>query len=582
MPSWSENSGQSGARVAIRATAEQLAQLKASSLEQTENASPNDLRDAMYALRVHQIELEMQNEELQRAQAALEISRARYFELYDLAPVGYLTIGENGVVREANLTAAHLLGLVRSEIVQQRFSNFVFPEDQNTFYLQRRQLLDLGTPQVCELRMTRRGAEAFWVRMEASLVRDAATVPTIHAAISDISERKQAEDAQAQLQAQLAHAQKMEAVGALAGGIAHDFNNILTGILGGLSLLEMDLVDGEHQADIDEMKGLVVRAANLTQSLLGFARRGKNDVRSLDLALAVEKAAELFGRTRKDITIRREVGHDLHSVVMDRTQLEQVLLNLFINAGQAMPGGGSVLVSMTNAEVSAEQVGSLGAPRDLYVVLVIADTGVGMDAATQARIFEPFFTTKDVGKGTGLGLASVYGIVKSHGGHIKVASHVGHGTVFTLQLPATDARPSAETVPPAPMERGSETILIVDDEEHVRNVCSRMLTRMGYNVLVASGGREALELVQLHGDAISLIILDMTMPEMSGAETYKELRKVAPHTKVLLSSGHSLEGQAQEMMTGGCQGFIQKPFNLAKLTTKVQETLRAGAQARKS
>jgi two-component system cell cycle sensor histidine kinase/response regulator CckA len=574
-----EKLNQPAARAAMRTAADRLARLEAmQSGEHDTIASLGAMKSTLHDLHVHQIELEMQNDELQQVREALEVSRKRYFDLYDLAPVGYLTIGENGIVKEANLTLASLLGVLRAEIVRQRVSRFILPEDQDIYYLQRKLLLQTGKPQVCELRLMKQGHGAFWARMEASLVRDAEGASISHAIVSDISERKQAEKEQAQLQAQLMQAQKMEAVGSLAGGIAHDFNNILTGILGGLSLLELDLDNGEQQRDIDEMKGLVERAANLTHALLGFARRGKNDVRSLDLAHVVDTTVAVFGRTRKDITIQREVAPGLLAVLMDRTQIEQVLLNLFINAGHAMPDGGQIFVRMANTELTNEELDPQNSATSPFVTLAVTDTGAGMDAATQSRIFEPFFTTKDIGKGTGLGLASVYGIIKSHGGSIQVESRLGTGTTFTLQLPATHLQPKLETIAPESMVCGKETILIVDDEEHVRKVCSRMLTKLGYTVLSASGGKQALEFAEQHQDQIALVILDMTMPEMSGSQAYKALHAMAPSYKVLLSSGHSKDGQAQELLSSGCNGFIQKPFNITTLAAKVRETLRIGAK----
>ena len=555
----------------MRAAAETLARLESPDpRERIGIPSLEAMQAVLHDLSVHQIELEMQNDQLQQAQEALEVSRARYFALYDLAPMGYLTIGENGTVKEANLTATTLLGLVRTQIVGQRISRFIQMEDQDIYHLQRQHLLDTGKTQVCELRLLKQGSGSFWARLEASLVRGTEDASTFHTVISDISERKRAEIEQASLQAQLAESQKMEAVGALAGGIAHDFNNILTGILGGLSLLELELKGGEHQPDIDDMKGLAERAANLTQSLLGFARRGKNNVRPLDLAIVVDKTMTMFGRSRRDVTFQRNVAPDLSAVLMDRTQLEQVLLNLFINAGQAMPEGGTITVDLANQELGG---GPPGTADCHFVRLAIKDTGIGMDAATQLRIFEPFFTTKDIGHGTGLGLASVYGIMKSHGGHVSVESQLGKGAVFTLLLPAVDMLPRPETAPPVAMTQGDETILIVDDEEAIRRVYSRLLTKLGYTVLLASGGRQALELIEKHRDQISLVILDMTMPGMSGSQTYKALQSVAPNCKVLLASGHSIDGQAQEILASGCNGFLQKPFNIATIGAKIREIL---------
>jgi CheY-like chemotaxis protein len=242
-----------------------------------------------------------------------------------------------------------------------------------------------------------------------------------------------------------------------------------------------------------------------------------------------------------------------------------------------MPGGGRLVVRAENVTLSAEQATAQALAPGLYVRLSVADTGVGMDAATQARIFEPFFTTKPAGQGSGLGLASVYGIVKNHGGAISVESAPGEGATFTLLVPATTAVPAVPAAPPpavaAAPRRGIGTILVVDDEERLLRGCARMLRLLGYEVLTAPGGREALELVREHRDRLDLVILDLTMPEMSGAATYAALRDLAPGLRVLLASGYGVEGEAGELLARGCNGFLQKPFDLDALAAKLQELL---------
>ena len=403
---------------------------------------------------------------------------------------------------------------------------------------------------------------------------DVSTISTLADLAWEIAERRRAEHEREELQLQLAQAQKMEAIGTLAGGIAHDFNNILAGILGGLALIELDVGDDSGcTSDVQEMKALVDRGAALTKQLLGFARLGKYDLKPLDLALVVARTSAMYGRARSDITIGLDLAPDLLAVFMDHSQLEQVLLNLFVNAGQAMAEGGHLLLHAENAELGDENGALLGVPPGRYVKVLVTDTGSGMDAKTMGRIFEPFFTTKAPGQGTGLGLASVYGIIKNHAGFIGVESEMGKGTTFTLLLPATE-RPVADAKTPKPvLQRGTGTILVVDDEAQVLKVCARLLQKLGYEVLTASGGREAIELVRQQKAKISLVLLDMTMPEMSGRQTYESLQKILPGVKVLLSSGYSIEGQAQALLDSGCNGFIQKPFDALALSTKVQELL---------
>jgi two-component system, cell cycle sensor histidine kinase and response regulator CckA len=391
---------------------------------------------------------------------------------------------------------------------------------------------------------------------------------------TDITEHMRMGKERERLREELLQAQKLEAIGTLAGGVAHDFNNILGGVLSGLSLLAASLrEDDERRADIRDMTALVQRGADLTRQLLGFARRGKYEVEPLDLARIVGSTSTMFGSTRRDVTIHHELAPDLRRVLMNHAQLEQVLLNIFLNAGQAMPGGGRLILRAENVELAAEPARAQDLAPGRFVRLDITDTGVGMDPATQARIFEPFFTTKAAGQGSGLGLASVYGIVKNHGGAVTVESAPGKGTTFTLLLPATDAPAPAPPAPAAAPHHGAGIVLVVDDEERIRRGCARMLRLMGYDVLSAAGGREALELARAHRDRLVLVILDLTMPEMSGAATYAALREMAPDLKVLLSSGYTVEGEAGELLARGCNGFIQKPFDLDALAAKLEEIL---------
>jgi two-component system cell cycle sensor histidine kinase/response regulator CckA len=455
--------------------------------------------------------------------------------------------------------------------------DLVYPDDKEMMdrYL-REEVIGKGRPFCKEYRIVRQSdGQVRWVLGLGEVASDAdGQILSMMGTIQDITERKQLEIEREKLQDDLFQAQKMEAIGTLAGGVAHDFNNILSGVLGGLSLLEQALGNqAEHLAEIQDMKALVQRGASLAKQLLGFARRGKYQVEALDLAQVVERTATMFGQTRRDLLVQLKMAPDLLRVVMDHTQLEQVLLNLLLNAAQAMPGGGQIVLRAENVALSPGQAEPHGTAPGRFVKLVVTDTGIGMDAATQARIFEPFFTTKSTAGGNGLGLASVYGIIKIHGGIKSVASEPGKGTSFTLLLPATEAAATERAPAAAPPVAGKGAVLVVDDEMAVRNVCARMLQRMGYEVLTAPGGEEAVELVRVHKDRLTLVILDLTMPGMSGAKTYEALRAVAPSLKVLLSSGYSVEGYAQKLLERGCVGFLEKPFDTAALSAKLRELL---------
>jgi PAS domain S-box-containing protein len=388
--------------------------------------------------------------------------------------------------------------------------------------------------------------------------------------LRDTSERKKLEE-------QLQMAQKMEAVGTLAGGIAHDFNNLLMGIQGNASLMLLN-TEAKHPNynRLKHIEQYVESGAELSNQLLGFARGGKYEVKTTDLNDLLKKTSEMFGRTKKEITIHSKYQEDLWTADVDQVQIEQMLLNLYVNAWQAMPGGGKLYTQTQNVILNENYVKHFNFVPGNYVKISVTDSGVGMDKATQEKIFDPFFTTKEMGRGTGLGLASAYGIVKNHGGIINVYSEKGEGTTFNIYLPASEKTVTEEKAMPEKVLKGTETILLVDDEEMIIDVGQGMLKRMGYKVLVAHSGREAIEMIggpDCLSSAPDLVIVDLVMPEMGGGETYDSLKKINPDIKVVLSSGYSVDGKAKEIMNRGCNGFIQKPFDMVHLSRKVREVL---------
>lgn len=279
----------------------------------------------------------------------------------------------------------------------------------------------------------------------------------------------------------------------------------------------------------------------------------------------------MFGRTRKEITIREKYEHNLWAAEVDQSQIEQVLLNLYVNAWQSMPGGGNIYIQTENVSLDEHYTKPFEMKPGKYVKLSVTDTGVGMDKTTRQRIFDPFYTTKEMGRGTGLGLATVYGIIKNHGGFINVYSEKGKGTTFTIHLPATEKKILEKKEIEKDVLKGSETVLLVDDEEMIVDVGTQLLEKLGYKVLTAGSGTEALKIYKKNRDKIDMVILDMIMPEMDGGKTYDMLRKINHKIKVLLSSGYSINGQATEILDRGCDGFIQKPFNIRALSEKLRE-----------
>jgi signal transduction histidine kinase/CheY-like chemotaxis protein len=390
----------------------------------------------------------------------------------------------------------------------------------------------------------------------------------------ELAERERAEKEKAQLEAQFQHAQKMEALGTLASGIAHNFNNILMGIQGYASLMLMD-IDSAHP-HYKRLKGIeqqVQSGSNLTKQLLGYAREGRYEVKTININDIVKETSDTFAMTKKDISVHLALAEDLNVIKADQGQLRQTLLNLYVNAADAMPRGGDLFLKSLNV-TDLDMKGKPYTPKPgNYVLLTITDTGTGMDNKTIERIFDPFFTTKGMSKGTGLGLASVYGIVKAHGGYIDVDSQKGHGTTFSIYLPASDIEGTKEKELVTEVLKGKEGILLVDDEDVIIDVGHEILKTLGYEVHVARSGREAIDAYEANQDKIDMVILDMVMPDMGGGEAYDTLKRINPDIKVLLSSGYSLNGQAAEILQRGCNGFIQKPFNVTQLSQKLREIL---------
>ena len=377
-----------------------------------------------------------------------------------------------------------------------------------------------------------------------------------------------------QLQRQLRQAQKMEAIGTLAGGIAHDFNNLLMGIQGNISLSLSGLDSASPLFEnLKKVEQYVLDGVELTKQLLGFARGGKYEVRLTDVNHLLNEQSLLFSRANKHITFEINYAPNLWSVEADPGQLEQVILNLYMNALQAMPQEGTLKVQTTNITIAKEQLKPYRVKAGQYIKITIADTGVGMDEETQQRIFDPFFTTREKGRGTGLGLASVYGIVKNHKGFIDVASRQGQGTRFEVYFPATLKAAALQNKSTDKLSRAIETVLLVDDEEMIIDVGARMLTKLGYEVLTARNGAEAVELYTAYQEKIDFVLLDMVMPKVGGGEAFDRLKEINPAVKVILCSGYSIDGQATDILNRGCNAFIQKPFNLKTLSQHIRAVL---------
>jgi PAS domain S-box-containing protein len=385
----------------------------------------------------------------------------------------------------------------------------------------------------------------------------------------DITEHKKMEQ-------QLHQANKLQALGTLAGGIAHNFNNLLMGIQGHASLIRIRSNSNsghDLRKHVHGIEQCVQSAAHLTKQLLGLARGGKYEIKAIDVNELLLNSANMFGRTRKEIQIHTKLNHEQIVVNADQSQIEQVLLNLFVNAWQAMPDGGEMYLETSVTTLDEAYCQSHKIDPGCFCKISVADTGIGMDEKTRQRVFDPFFSTKETELGTGLGLACVYGIVKNHGGMVNVYSEINCGTTFNIYLPSTSVEVIKEIELKEKPIKGSGTILLVDDETMVVDVGKPMLEALGYQVLVSINGQEALDMVARNGAAIDLVILDLIMPGMDGGQVFDHIRNLQPDMPVMLSSGYSLKGQASDIINRGCDGFIQKPFSLSKLSQKVRQIL---------
>ncbi len=417
-----------------------------------------------------------------------------------------------------------------------------------------------------DLTIRLRGEERIVNIVKVPMTDEAGRFIGLSGIVRDITRRKAMEES-------IMRAEKLDTIGVLAGGVAHDFNNLLMGMYGHVSLMLFGMEkQNKYYERLKNIENCILDATGLTRQLLGFARGGKYEIQTTDLNLVIKKTADMFWRTKKEIRIILEL-RDIWPSEVDRGQVEQVLMNLFINAGQAMPQGGDLIISSQNTVVDEVLAKSHGIAAGKFVEIAVSDTGIGMSQETMKRIFDPFFTTKQHPRGTGLGLSSAEGIVKNHGGFITVSSRRGEGSAFFIYLPASKNVVAVEPAPATGLGYGRETVLFVDDEVLALKAGQDMLEALGYNVLAADSGEEALEIFKENRQSIDMVVLDMIMPDMSGGKLFDILKEMEPEIKVLLASGYSMESQVTDIMQKGCNGFIQKPFSMEKFSREIRKVL---------
>jgi PAS domain S-box-containing protein len=679
--------------VTLREEAEK--RLRAQMAELYPTRAEEETQRLVHEFEVHQIELEMQNEELCRISEELETALNTYADLYDFAPVGYVTLDHDGVIRAANLSGANLLGVERSRLIGRRFGLFVAEENRTAFAAFLGKVFTDDAEVTCEVALPKEGRHQLFVQIEA---RAAVGGQECRIALIDITGRRQAEDdlresrermyklsemavdaivmlddsgvvtfcntatermfgspsaeiigkvfhrcfiperlrdavahgfdkfrehgsgpvigtitevtglrndgtefplelsvsavklkakwhaigimrditERKNLECQLLQAQKMETVGLLAGGIAHDFNNILNVIVGYGSLSELRMQEGDPVLDnLKQILAAADRGANLTRSLLNFSRKNLISPRPTDINEIIRNVDKFLTMViGEDVRLATACGEKALMVTADSGQIEQVLINLATNARHAMPNGGTLSITCEPFVINSEFVKAhgFGEPRD-YVLISVTDTGTGIDRETVGRIFEPFFTTKTMEKGTGLGLSIAYSLVKQHNGYIDVTSEPNKGTIFRIYLPLTHDEQAPEVQAPLPPpRRGTETILLAEDDEAVRSLTEQVLTGFGYRVISAVDGDDALRKYSAHKDAIRLLLFDLIMPNKNGKEAYDEIRKVCPGVRILFMSGYTADIIEAKALKDGTE-IIAKPFSSIDLARKVRTIL---------
>jgi PAS domain S-box-containing protein len=511
------------------------------------------------------------------ADKALRESEKKYRNILESINEGYYEVDISGRLTFFNRVLCEILGYPGSELVGKNLLELAGHKNSMKEYLIfNNALTDVVDVKNVEWVIIGKDGNERNVEASISPIRDREGEGIgYRGLIRDVTERKLAERTRQRLEAQLRLSQKLESLGTLAGGIAHNFNNLLMAIQGYASLMLYDM-DPSHRyySYLLSIEKQVESGSKLASQLLGYAREGKYKIKPFSLNQVVKESSETFGAAKKEIRIHRDLCENLMGIEADQGQIEQALMNLYINAADAMPRGGDLFLKTMNLTHEDMNNKPYEAKPGNYVLLKIRDTGLGMENETKARVFEPFFTTKEMGRGTGLGLASTYGIIKGHGGYIDVNSEKGHGTTFSIYLPVSEGQIQAEEKISRPLNKGTETILLVDDEELVLQVGLDMLKELGYRTLASSGGKEAIKIYEEHQDDIDMVILDMIIPDMAGGEVFDRLRQINNRVKVLLSSGYSVDGQANEIIKRGCNGFIQKPFRMADLSRKIAEILR--------
>ena len=563
----------------LRKKAEKILELRPEDAIDLSNLSHEAKDRLLHELQVYQGELEIQNEELIRAQMELEAQRNKYSDLYDFAPVGYFTISDQGMITEANLTSASLLGVERRFLIGQPFSRFITRDDHNVYYFHIKKLVETKTRQIFELRLMKTHGSEFYSQLESIATEGAEGKHTLQMAVIDISERKQIEEEKKNLEAQIRQYNKMEAIGTLTGGIAHDFNNLLAIILGNTELAIDDIPERNPvRLNLDEARTACLRAKDKISQIVNFAHKTEQKKKLVRLIPMVKETIKLLRASiPTTIDILQHIPDTSDIILAESTQIHQLVINLCTNAAHAMPDGGILEISIGNVEFDKDTtVRYHKLPPNRYIKLTISDTGHGIQPEIKERIFDPYFTTKGVDEGSGLGLSVVHGIVKNHNGAISVNSEPGKGTIFNIYFPIIERVPIPRPTIDEDLPTGTERILLVDDEELIVDLCRQRLERLGYQVESTTSPLEALDLFRSKSDHFDLLLTDLTMPKMTGDILVKEILNIRPDMPIIICTGFRNKMDAEKSRSIGASGYLEKPHANRELAITVRKVLGQG------
>jgi PAS domain S-box-containing protein len=534
----------------------------------------------VHELRVHQIELEMQNEELQQAREEIEVGLEKYSDLYDFAPVGYFTLTDDGTIKEANLTGASQLGIERSLVINHHFSLYLSKDSHSVFTDFLRKIFEDTTKKECEVKLSGNESNPRYIHIMGTAVKGEGNVWQCLIAVMDVTDRKHAEEEKKRIEIQLAQKQKMETIGTFAGGIAHDFNNILAAIIGYAELAIIDELKHEKlHKDLEGVLKASKRARDLVAQILSFSRHGEMNYKPIKLQATIKESLRML---RAIIPVTIEIRQNIRSsgmIMADPVQIHQIMMNLILNAVQAMGEMGGVLdLSLEDVAVDESSViHGLDLNPGTYIMLTISDTGHGIEPEVLERIFEPYFTTKNKGGNSGLGLSVVQGIVKKNKGAIICKSRPGEGTTFVIYLPLVEfnKEKGKESHDEVTLSPGTERILFIDDEPDLAEMAKMALENLGYRVTSLTSSGKALEVFKENPESFDLVITDMTMPEMTGERLAQRLMEIRHDIPIILCSGYGEHISTEKVKDIGIQEYVMKPFTLADLAGTIRRVLDA-------